>query len=53
MSDKINSHIYWMLSVYKIFIKWSDMATKETVYYKQLGLKFKYLWRPVKPNTGL
>ena len=34
MSDKINSDICLMLSVYKGFIKWSNMATKETIYYK-------------------
>jgi len=34
MSDKINSHIYLMLNVYKTFHQWSNMATKETKYYK-------------------
>jgi len=36
MSDKINSHICLMLSVYKIFIKCSNMAAKETIYYYKI-----------------
>src|SRR6218665_463025 len=35
ISDKINSHICLMLSVYKSFIiKRSNMAAKEPIYYK-------------------
>jgi len=41
MSGKINSHIFLMLSFYEVFIKWSDVASKEIIYYKiQQGLKF-------------
>jgi len=35
MAGKINSHIIClMLSVYESFIKWSNMAGKEIIYYK-------------------
>jgi len=53
MSGKINSHICSMFRVTKVFIKRSNMAGKEIKYYKiPLGLKFKLLWRPVKPKIG-
>ena len=31
MWGKINSHICLMLSVYEVFIKWSNMGGKETI----------------------
>jgi len=34
MSDKINSHICLMLGAKKVFIKWPNLASKETKYYK-------------------
>jgi len=34
MSDKIDSHVCLMFSVYEIFIKRSNIATKEIIYYK-------------------
>ena len=38
----------------KVFIKRPNMAGKETIYYKiWLGLKHKFLWRPVKLNIDL
>jgi len=53
MSGKINWHICLILSVYKSFQKRSNMAGKEAIHYKiQLGLKYKCLWRRVKPKTG-
>jgi len=37
----------------KVFIKPSNMAGKEIIYYKiKLGLKFNLLWRPVKLKCG-
>jgi len=36
MWDKINSHICLMLSAYKSFHQMVNMATKETIYYKNL-----------------
>jgi len=43
-----------MLSVYRSFHQQSNMVAKETIFYKiYLGLKFKFLLKPVKPKTGL
>ena len=50
MSGKLNSHICLMLSVSESFYQTSNMAGKEFIYCKiYLGLKYKFLWRPVKP----
>ena len=53
MLGKINSHICLMFTkrFYQNQVKY---GAKKMKYYKtELGLKFKFLWRQVKPKAGL
>jgi len=54
MLDKINSHICLMLSVYKSFHPNGQYGRqRDHILQDLIGFKYKFLWRPVKPKTGL